>query len=263
MPDRAKHASTQALCHYQELCEVSVKVGADGDDVALTNSRKHVLSRRCEKNRGSLIGRRAMDGTSVLEILNFRGTLYAGFVHGIAEFGGGHKASSFVRAVPVQQQEQVVRVVGVVEESEPGLAGALALGQVGVECLLPAAVVRNLVADENVHHDSASQWFLLPRYRNLRLRGKSQKSGTDGWEGAHGRACVLRYTARRCRERAVCHASSSVPPTFMPPDVSRWKIFRRERACWNTRESAFRKKKAMSATMAAPSRTCLESGMAM
>src|SRR5579863_1477668 len=200
MPDRAKHASTQALCHYQELCEVSVKVGADGDDVALTNSRKHVLSRRCEKNRGSLIGRRAMDGTSVLEILNFRGTLYAGFVHGIAEFGGGHKASSFVRAVPVQQQEQVVRVVGVVEESEPGLAGALALGQVGVECLLPAAVVRNLVADENVHHDSASQWFLLPRYRNLRLRGKSRKAEqTDGKQPTAGPAfyAILQGVAGR------------------------------------------------------------------
>ena len=73
-------------------------------------------------------------------------------------------------ALPIQQQDYVVRIFDVVKEVKADFAGALASDEVRIESFFPAVEIRNLVADQNVHHESASTFHSShPRYE---IRGR-------------------------------------------------------------------------------------------
>src|SRR5215469_10658091 len=98
-----------------------------------------------------------MNAARILEILDFRSANHTSLRHGVAQIVRGHELACLLGALPVQQDKYFARVVCIVIQVEPHLAGALAHTEMRVEGFLPLRIIRNLVADENMHHDALQE----------------------------------------------------------------------------------------------------------
>src|SRR5664280_3493610 len=105
----------------------------------------------------ALIGRRAMDRTHVLDVPHIGGAFHSGLLHRLTQFVRAHELARLLDAFPIQKQNDFARIVNRMKNAARGFAGMLAKVEVRIERLLPAAVIRHLVADQDMHHESASQ----------------------------------------------------------------------------------------------------------
>jgi hypothetical protein len=102
----------------------------------------------------ALISRSAVHAARILQILDLRSADDTGLRHRITQLVGVHEFARFFDRSPIQQQGDIAGVLRIVKQPETGFSGTLACIQMGIECFLPAVVIRNLVADKNMYHDA-------------------------------------------------------------------------------------------------------------
>src|ERR1039457_284769 len=98
-----------------------------------------------------------MDRTHVFDVLHIGSALDPGLLHRLPQVIGVHKLARPLDALPIEEEDHVAGIVNGMKNTERGFTSVLARSEVRIERLLPAVVVRNLVADQDMHHESASQ----------------------------------------------------------------------------------------------------------
>jgi hypothetical protein len=109
-------------------------------------------SGRAQKILNALIRSGAMHGVCVLEVVNLRTPLDSRFLHLLSQIRRGHEFSRILYTLPIEQHDNIARVLHIVEELASGFAGVLTGVEVRVENLFPAAVVSDFMTDQNMHH---------------------------------------------------------------------------------------------------------------
>jgi hypothetical protein len=109
-----------------------------------------------------------MDGPRVLNVLHIGSAFDPGLLHRLAQVIGVHKLARLLEAVPIVEHDDISGITDIMKNAEPGFTGMLAEVEVRIECLLPTAVIRNLVADQNMNHESTLQIKIVSsKIRNL------------------------------------------------------------------------------------------------
>ena len=116
-----------------------------------------------------------MNRTRTFQILDLRCALNPGLRHAVPKLAGGHELSRRIGALPIEQQEEVVRVIHIVEDTKADFPRSFPGDDMRIEGFFPAIEIRNLVTDQNVNHKSVLHIsIVLSKIRNLPRNVNSQ-----------------------------------------------------------------------------------------
>src|ERR1039458_3368271 len=98
-----------------------------------------------------------MDRTHILYVLHIGRAFDPGLLPRLTQDIGVHKLARLLHPLPIEEEDHLAGIVNAMKNAECGFACLLAGIEVRIERLLPAVVVRHLVEDQHMHHESASQ----------------------------------------------------------------------------------------------------------